>query len=241
VELPEALAGALAGEGAARFWERLNGPPGLAAFDADGTLWDGDVGEEVLQELIREGALIDPPEDPYGLYERRVRRDPADGFSFAAALMHGLSEAKVQEVSERVFGERFASQIYPAVRFCVEWMVARGWQIYVVSASNRWSVEVGVAHLGLPASRVIAVDLDVEAGVLTDRVRTPVPTLEGKPTLLRAIAGRDADVAFGNSVLDLPLLLAAALPVAVGFPYPGNRFLAQARKRGFAVLEFPLE
>jgi phosphoserine phosphatase len=239
VDLPEALAAALAGEGAAGFRERVNGPPGVAAFDADGTLWEGDIGEAVLQELIREGSLLDPPARPWEEYERRVRRDPADGFAFAGRVMRGLSVTQVLEVSKRVFVECFASAIFPAVQGWLQHLTARGWEVYVVSASNRWSVEIGAASLGVPSERVIGLSVVVEDGRLTDRVVEPVPTLEGKPTLLRKAAGRDADVAFGNSVLDLPLLLASATPVAVGSPYPGNRFLAQARKRGFAILKLP--
>ncbi len=240
MEIPQALAAALTGEGAARFWEKLNGPPGLAAFDADGTLWDGDIGEELLQELIRRRLLVDGPLDPWQEYQRRLRRDPSDAFSFAVRLMNGLSEVVVRETSQHVFAERFVAGVFPPVRFCLDRLIARGWDVYVVSASNRWSVEVAAAHLGLSPDRVIALGVEVEAGLLTDRVLEPIPVLAGKVILLRQLAGRDADIAFGNSVLDLPLLLAAAIPVAVGFPYPGNRFLAQARKRGFAVLELPL-
>jgi phosphoserine phosphatase len=239
VELPEALAATLVGEGAAGFWERVNGPPGLAAFDADGTLWEGDIGEEVLQDLAATGSLVNPPSAPWEEYLRRVRRDPADGFAFAVQVMRGLDEETVFAVSERVFERSFASAIFPAVRSCLEHLLARKWEVFVVSASNRWSVEVGAKRLGLSADRVVGLSVRVEGGRLTDRVVQPVPTLQGKPDLLRQRAGRDADLAFGNSVLDLPLLLASRTPVAVGTPYPGNRFLAQARKRGFAILEIP--
>ena len=125
------------------------------------------------------------------------------------------------------------------MRFCLQHLTTRGWAVYVVSASNRWSVQAGARALGIPPERVLALSVAVEQGLLTDRVMEPVPTLEGKPVLLRQHAGRDADIAFGNSVLDLPMLLASATRVAVGTPYPGNRFLAQARKRGFALLEIP--
>ena len=239
MELPEALAATLVGEGAAGVWERVNGPPGLAAFDADGTLWEGDIGEEVLQDLVATGSLVNPPPAPWEEYLRRVRRDPADGFAFAVQVMHGLDEEKVRAVSERIFEERFASAIFREVRACLGHLLARKWDVYVVSASNRWSVEVGAKRLGVSAARVIGLSVLVEGGKLTDHVVQPVPTLQGKPDLLRQLAGRDPDLAFGNSVLDLPLLLASRVPVAVGTPYPGNRFLAQARKRGFAILEIP--
>ena len=43
-----ALEGCLEPSDLARLVEVLTGPPGIAAFDADGTLWDGDVGEELV-------------------------------------------------------------------------------------------------------------------------------------------------------------------------------------------------
>ena len=61
--------------------------------------------------------------------------------------------------------------------------------------------------------------------------------------LLHARTGRKPDLVFGNSTLDIPLLLAASLPVAVGLlpgpPSQPNPFLAQAAQRGWARLEIP--
>jgi phosphoserine phosphatase len=238
--IPEFLR-SLQESGARPFLERLAGPPGLAAFDADGTIWEGDIGEEVLEELIREGRLLSPPPDPWGEYVQLVKRDPAAGFAFTGRVMQGLPESLLRELSARVYARTIAPQIFPAMRWLIEELRRRGWEIYVVSASNRWSIEVAVEPLGISATHVLALDVEAEGGKLTDHVRRPIPTLEGKPALLRNAAGRAPDLAFGNSVLDLPLLLTAAVPVAVGSvgEAPRNRFLAQAMRRGWARLEFP--
>jgi phosphoserine phosphatase len=242
-DIPDALARSLCGDGAEALLQRLDGPPGLAAFDADGTLWDGDIGEDVLLDLIAGNALIDLPPDAWSEYVARERRDPADAFAYAGRLMAGLSEALLLDVSRRIYAERFAGRVFPEIRWLLTYLTERSWEIYVVSASNRWSIQVAAVALGLSPDRVCALDLDVEGGRLTDRVRLPVPTLDGKPQLLRARAGRDPDLAFGNSVLDLPLMLSAKIPVAVGVlravGRPQNQFLAQAARRGFARLEIP--
>ncbi len=240
---PGPLVRSLRGEAGAQLVSRLAGPSGLAAFDADGTLWDGDLGEAVLRDLIAAGRLRDPPRDPWGAYLDLFEHGPAEAFAYAGRLMAGLSEAEVRDVSARVFKVAFAPQVFPETRWLLDTLLGRGWDVYIVSASNRWSIEVAAALLGLPAQRVVALDLETERGVLTDRVCLPVPTLEGKPRLLRARAGRDPDLAFGNSILDIPLLLSAGLPVAVGLlSGPANQpnpFLLNAAQRGWARLEIP--
>src|SRR5262245_42735214 len=73
--------------------------PGQAvAFDADGTLWRNDVGEDLLRALIAEDRLPRHPgrRDLYEEYEARVARDPASGYAFAAEVMEGWEEAALQ-------------------------------------------------------------------------------------------------------------------------------------------------
>ncbi len=215
---------------------RIEGPPGLAAFDADGTLWHGDVGEALLLRLIREKRLLSPPAgDVFAEYARRVEIDPRDGFAFAARLMAGLPLSLVRALSERVFEEEFDRALFPKVERILRRLLARGWEVFVVSASNRWSVEPGARRLGLPLERIVGVELDVEDGLLGSKP-LQVPTLEGKPDLLRARAGRDPDLAFGNSMLDAPLLSRAKLSVAV-LPVGGETMLGrEAARRGWLRL-----
>jgi phosphoserine phosphatase len=242
---PEPLLRSLRGKGAAALLTRMAGPPGLAAFDADGTLWDGDLGEAVLLALIREGQLLAAPPDPWNEYVARVNRDPADGFGYAGRLMAGLSEELIRGTSARVFAAEFSAKVFPECRWLLQTLAQSGWVIYLVSASNRWSIEIAADSFGLPRERVLALDLDSDQGILTDRVCSPVPTLEGKPALLRARTDRFPDLAFGNSFLDLPLLLSATVPVAVGLlrdasqGNPQNAFLVEATRRGWARLEIP--
>jgi len=239
LDIPEPLARCLLGEGSAAFLQRLRGPAGVAAFDADGTLWEGDIGEEVLRELIVRQLLVDSPADPWGEYVALVKRDPAEGFAFSGRVMHGLSERLLRELSAEIFARTVEAQVFPGMRWLLAELHRLGWETYIVSASNRWSVEVAVATLGVPATHVRALDVEVVDGKLTERVFEPIPTLGGKATLLQAAAGRAPDVAFGNSVLDVPLLLSAAIPVAVGSvsAAPRNRFLTQALRRNWARIE----
>ena len=53
------------------------------AFDADGTLWRGDVGEDLLRFLAAQGKLprYRNRRGVYEEYERRVAKDPADAYA----------------------------------------------------------------------------------------------------------------------------------------------------------------
>src|SRR5271154_3058990 len=95
-ESPEPLARSLTGEGASALLARLEGPPGLAAFGAAGTIWDGDLGAELFKDLIAEGALYGAPPDPWGEYLRRLKLDPASAFTFSGEVLRGLTEVELR-------------------------------------------------------------------------------------------------------------------------------------------------
>jgi phosphoserine phosphatase len=224
-----------------RLLEVIDGPPGIAAFDADGTLWDGDVGEELLARLEREGKLIAPAgPGAFAEYSRRFKRDAADAFSYAGRVLAGLREDFVAAEAERLFAERAGGWVFPPMRELVAGLHDRGWSVYIVSASIRWSVAPGARLLEIEPDRVIALDVVVERGLLTTELCQPIPTLTGKPSLLRERAGRDADLAFGNSRLDLPLLEASRFPVAVGPHSSTSPLLDEALRRGWPRLRTEL-
>jgi hypothetical protein len=69
----------------------------IAVFDADGTLWNDDIGEAFLRRLIQERRLIgvDYSSDIYAHYESRVKQDRCAGYGWAVQLMHGLYEEDI--------------------------------------------------------------------------------------------------------------------------------------------------
>src|SRR5918911_4059261 len=80
-------------------------PGGVAAFDADGTLWREAAGEAFLKHLVALGWVRLPDgRDPYEAYERAVERDRRTGYAYAAQLQAGLEEAKVAAEADRVAG-----------------------------------------------------------------------------------------------------------------------------------------
>src|SRR5205814_10282873 len=111
-------------------------PGAPAVFDADGTLWREDVGEAFLRHLVSLGWVKLPDGgDPYEEYERRVDRDKASGYAFAAQLQAGLEQRRVAAEAERFAREwvrpRLVSDTQGLRALCVD----AGLAPMVVSAS----------------------------------------------------------------------------------------------------------
>ncbi|MCS6837608.1 MAG: haloacid dehalogenase, partial [Bdellovibrionaceae bacterium] len=60
----------------------------IAAFDADGTLWDTDVGEGFFQFLIDQRAISLPP-DPWAVYLSKKRVNALDAYFWLAEILIG--------------------------------------------------------------------------------------------------------------------------------------------------------
>jgi phosphatidylglycerophosphatase C len=210
---------------------------GDVAFDADGTLWRGDVGEELLRTLAHQRLL--PGKQGSGLYEeyeRRVEADPFDAYAWAVEVMEGLPEATLAGECERLFQQRFAGKLFRWVRPLISRLHEAGHRCWVVSASPVWAVRPGAAALGIPAERVIGVTSDVEGGVLTRRVQRPIPCGEGKVVRLKEKNCRPV-LGVGNGDLDLPMLAYSERALVVA-PHqsPDNALVAAARARRWPVV-----
>lgn len=209
---------------------------GPVVFDADGTLWRGDVGEDFLRYAAATGLLPGARERVYEHYEALLAKDHATAYGWTVEVMAGLEEAKLAALCARFFAERFLGRLFPWVRPLFARLEALGREVWICSASPRWPVEPGAASLGVPASRVIAVDCELDEGRLTGRVKLPVTCGAGKVTWLER-KGVKAALAFGNGDLDVDMLAAARRAVVVGTPDgPDNQLVRGAKSRGWPVL-----
>jgi phosphoserine phosphatase len=194
---------------------------GPVAFDADGTLWRGDVGDELVRDL---GRFVE--------YERRVSEDPIAGYTWAAEILEGMDEAELLERCTRLFARQ---QLFDFVRPLLARLTAADADVYIVSASPRWAVLPGARLLGVSDDRVIAVDADLD-GRRIGRVRRPIPCGPGKVHHLEARKLRPA-VAFGNGDLDEPMLAYARAAVVVApFSGPDNGLVHVAGRNRWPVL-----
>ncbi len=204
-------------------------------FDADGTIWRGDIGEDLLRFLVAEDLLPSHrgETDLYTRYEKLHHVDPPAAYAFAVTVMAGLDETTLAGWCRDFYAKRFAGRLFAFTLPLLEAFKVAGYVPWLVSASPRWIVEAGAAALGV--THVIAVDTEIEAGQLTRRIKQPVPAGRGKAALLTQ-RGLTPVFAAGNGELDLPMLeLAAERMVVVPWDDPGNALVRIAAERGWPI------
>lgn len=232
---------------------------GLLAFDGDGTLWSGDVGEDVFnhavtRSLLREEARealerealaygIEHGGTPSELAERLCEAYLAGVYPerSACAMMTwcyaGLSAAELLALTRHAFAQadladRLHRELEPVLNFARE----VGLRVVVVSASPQLIVEEAVSLWGIAASDVTASRPAFDGEQIAGRLAAPVPYAEAKPLALRALApDHELLASFGDNVFDIELLRAARLGVAVR-PKPALR-MRLPELTGVVVLE----
>ena len=211
----------------------------LLAFDADGTLWSGDVGIDNFEALLERGAVLSAAastlreeatacglliaDDPtaqarilYQAYERGAYSEDR-AFRMMAYVFAGYRAEEVRRFAAEVaratgLRDRMHREVLPIVA----WASRRGVLRYVVSASHAVVVESSIEQMGLPIDGIFAMAQIEEQGRFSARIVEPATYGAGKTAALSArVQGKALLGAFGDSGFDLHLLRAARLAVAV--------------------------
>ena len=202
----------------------------IAALDADGTLWSPDVAELLWRRLTRAGALQragiapiaralreaggSPRREASADYEQlaamhragRVRRE-----TMVRVMLAGLAGMREEDLYEHAAEMVFAHDELRALgegkaRRMVDDLRGVGFRVIVVSGSPRWAVEVAVRPLGIEPQDVIAGQVAVVEGTLTDGILEPLPWGGGKVQSILRRFGAVPRVSMGNGLSDLPML-----------------------------------
>ena len=218
---------------------RRPGQDAAAVFDADGTLWTGDVGEDVFEHALEEDLLRQDVEEPLGrlaashgvekhgraadlaraLYEAyRQGRFPEPLICEVMAwAFAGWSVADIDAVIADALAERrLEERLLPEMKPILTWARAEGVRAVVVSASPERVVFQAARLWGFGPEDIVAARASIREGRYTVGLEAPLPYEEQKVIAARALLG-DVNwiAAFGNSLFDLHMLRAARLAVAV--------------------------
>jgi phosphoserine phosphatase len=208
--------------------------PQAATFDCDGTLWSGDAGEGFFSWELEHGLVSDQivqwARQRYADYKAgKVAEDVMCG---EMVTMHrGLQEEVVQQACDAYFAEAIAPNIFFEMRELVQRLRASGCDIWAVSSSSQWIIRSGMRSFGIPQNRILAAEVAVENGIITDRL-IRVPSGPGKSEAIRSVLKSSPDsapdCAFGNAIWDREMLAMSKHPFAVN-PNPDLKAIAIAK------------
>lgn len=208
--------------------------PRVAAFDCDGTLWSGDAGERFFDWEINQGIVSAEVGDAMRAryVEYKAGKVSEDVMCGEMVTMHkGMTEAVMMKAAADFMANAFPGQIFPEMQELVGRLQENRCEIWAVSSSNEWVIRAGMKAFGIAEDRILAAKVEVENGVITDRL-VRIPSGPGKPKALREVAKKAIDAAFGNSRWDADMLAIAKRAFAVN---PNPDLEAAARERGWTV------
>ncbi|MDF3071663.1 MAG: superfamily hydrolase [Polyangiaceae bacterium] len=231
----------------------------VLAFDGDGTLWSGDVGEDLFHAAMREKFLLDEVEPALRAEAARYEL-PLEGARGASAVAEALFAAyldgryperdtcgmmtwcyaghtlgEVESFARGVLeGGDMRARLHAELEPILEFADRAGLRCVLVSASPRVIVEPAGALRGFAPADVAAATPAVANGRVLPRLHAAVPYAEHKLTAGRELFG-DARwlAAFGDNVFDIEMLTTAEVGVAVR---PKPRLAAELATLGLRVL-----
>lgn len=195
--------------------------PHSAAFDADGTLWDCDVGEGFFQYMI-DNKLVPLPADPWAHYRDLKAIDPRIGFLWLAQICAPHKLSTVQSWAKTYLEKTQPVAFFESQKKLIDWLQVRGVKVFVVTASIKWAVEPFAEIFHIPFENVLGVKTQVINGLVTDIQDGPITYQPGKvEALLEATKGIPPIFCSGNSTGDIQLLkCSTGLALAVSSTEP---------------------
>lgn len=213
----------------------------IAAFDADGTLWNTDLGEAFFHYQIK-NKLVPLPEDPWGHYNwMKDHVSHTAAYVWLAQILKGVPLSEVRQWAEASVASQplpiFAEQLR-----ILEKLKELEVEVYIVTASIKWAVEPGARRLGLDDDQVLGIETEISGGVVTEKPHGIITYREGKATALLARTGgvkpyfsagnTEGDKWLLEAATSLRLVMSSAPLNTENFPTE-NKMLTLASERGW--------
>lgn len=214
-------------------------PGGVVATDGDGTLWSGDVGEDLFHAFVDRGEVAPPALEAFRRearehdlsdagtgqdLARRIYAAYVEGHfpeervcELMAWCFAGWARGQVQELARDVVDRvGLAARLHREVLHVLDRARAAGIEAVLVSASPVAVVLAAGARVGFDEAHVVAAHPRFATDVMLAEVERPIPYGPGKVSRLRErIGGRPLYAAFGDNAFDVAMLAGAHVAVAV--------------------------
>lgn len=212
----------------------------VAVFDADETLWRNDAGEGFLKYLIAHHKLANLPPgfDPFANYEALCAQNKWMGYPYATQVLAGMKVSEIQALA-RDFFKDFSRNVYPGQKALIQRLQQAGVEVWIVSASPQWLIEVGAPYLGVKPDHVVGVRLAVANGLATPHLLPPMTFRQGKVEAIDKYIRKQPVYVSGDSITDFEMLQYASRLQMVINPKdknaPEDNIFLQASQRGWPI------
>lgn len=206
------------------------------ATDADGTLWEGDVGDALFRRVVARGALSEAsmraiaegcarwlggvPATPSAQAEALIeghaagRVDIRDLCDLEAACAGDRPRAEFDDLLRAVAAEYAGRMRDESVRLLAA-LRAQGFAVHVVSGSLGALVQATLDAAGVAVDRVSGGELAAREDYVSSTLVAPIPLHGGKVDALREAGHWPAAVGMGDGGWDATFLRGCALPLLV--------------------------
>lgn len=212
---------------------------GVVATDGDGTLWSGDVGEDLFRAFLDRADVLPPAREAFCREARaHALSDAGSGEEVAGRIYEayvagrfpeervcelmtwcfaGWTRARVQQFARDLVDRiGLSARLHREVIHVLDRARAAGIEAVLVSASPAVVVLEAGARVGFDEAHVVASLPRFEADVMRAEVERPIPYGPGKVSRLRERIGeRTLYAAFGDNAFDVAMLASARVAVAV--------------------------
>lgn len=181
------------------------------AFDADGTLWDTDLGENFFRFQI-DNKLVPLPENPWEHYLnlKKIHGNPRLAYLWLAQINKGVSLKELRSWALSALNKYNPLPIFESQKKIIRLFLQNQIDVYVVTASVKWAVEPGAHLLGIPFENVIGIQTQISNQLITDIQEGPITYRQGKVDgLLHFNNNRLPFFSSGNTTGDTELLSSA--------------------------------
>lgn len=216
----------------------------VAAFDADGTLWNTDLGEALFGYQIK-NKLVPLPPDPFEHYHKmKDEISKRAAYLWLAQVNKGVPIQTVREWAKRAVDEMQPIPFFSEQQKIIALLQELDVEIYIVTASIQWAVAPAAPLLGIAEDHVLGIETEVMNGIVTDKQKGLLTFREGKiNALLERTKGVAPFFSAGNTEgdqfllegsSDLRLVVAAALEGSENYESE-RKMVAMAKDRGWWV------
>ncbi|WP_340680008.1 HAD family hydrolase [Paraglaciecola sp.] len=210
--------------------------PIYAAFDLDGTLFNGDCAELWLQFLRDQNwPGITPTIANCQQLMTQYDSGELDMLSYMTAWLKplvGYSLLDVKALAQQFYAS-YVQHFYSQGIERVKWHQQQGHTTICISASPDFVVQAITNFLGF--EHILGIEVELDEQKITGRVALPLCFQQGKTQLLEQRFGSQLDYSYSDSINDVSLLDMAQSAYVVN---PNRQLQALATQKGWQILHW---